>query len=64
MLNLFDINNTFFSVGSYPVSWIEFVGTIAGIVAVWMAAKNNILTWPIGLINITLFFLIFFPQLL
>ena len=60
MLNLFDINNTFFSVGSYPVSWIEFVGTIAGIVAVWMAAKNNILTWPIGLINITLFFLIFF----
>ncbi len=58
-LQFFEINSTYFKIFSYSVSYIEFTGSVAGIVAVWLAAKSNILTWPIGLINIILFFLIF-----
>lgn len=59
-MSYFYIDNTFFTLLDYPISYLEFFGTIAGIIAVWLAAKSNILTWPIGLINIGLFFIIFF----
>ena len=59
-MDIVSVQNVFFQVFQYNVSYIEFVGTIAGIIAVWLAAKNNVLTWPIGLINIILFFFIFF----
>ncbi|MBK7799182.1 MAG: nicotinamide mononucleotide transporter [Saprospiraceae bacterium] len=49
-----------FSLLGYPVSYMEFVGTVFGIAGVWLAAKANILTWPVGLVNIILFFLIFY----
>ncbi|MEO6191271.1 MAG: nicotinamide riboside transporter PnuC [Saprospiraceae bacterium] len=58
-MSFFSIENTFFNILNYPVSYIEFIGSMAGIIAVWLAAKSQILTWPIGLINITLFFIIF-----
>lgn len=59
-MEYFSIKNIFFSIIDYPISYIEFVGTIAGIIAVYLAAKSDIKTWPIGLINIVLFFIIFF----
>ncbi len=34
---------------------IEWVGVIAGIVSVYLLYKNNILTWPIGFVNIGCF---------
>ncbi len=58
-LQFFDIHSTYFKIFSYSVSYIEFTGSVAGIIAVWLAAKSKILTWPVGLINIILFFLIF-----
>jgi nicotinamide mononucleotide transporter len=56
----FDIDNIFFEVLGYRMSYIEFFGTIAGAIAVWLSAKANIWSWPIGLINVTLFFFLFF----
>lgn len=58
-MNLFSIQEVFFTFLQYPVSYIEFVAAIAGIVAVYLAAKSHILTWPIGLVNISLSFMIF-----
>lgn len=49
-----------FSVWDYPVSYIEFISVIAGITAVYLAARENIFTWPIGLINITTAFFIYY----
>jgi len=60
MSEFFKVDHTFFNIMGYPVSYMEFVGTIFGIAGVWLAAKSNILTWPIGLVNIILFFLIFY----
>lgn len=58
--SLYSIKYTLFSIGTYGVSVIEFFGTLFGIVAVWLAAKNRILTWPVGLVNIVLFFCIYY----
>jgi nicotinamide mononucleotide transporter len=60
MYHFFDINNIFFEVWGYPMSYLEFFGTIAGAVAVWLASKANVWSWPLGLINVTLFFFLFF----
>lgn len=48
------------SIGDYPVSRIEFISVLAGIVAVYLAAREHILTWPIGLINISTAFFIYY----
>jgi nicotinamide mononucleotide transporter len=53
-------NSIFFSVLDYPVSYLEFLATISGLICVWLAAKNNILTWPIGIINIVTSFIIYY----
>ena len=42
------------------MSFLEFFGTVAGAVAVWLSAKGNIWSWPIGIVNVVLFFFLFF----
>jgi nicotinamide mononucleotide transporter len=42
------------------MSYLEFFGTIAGAIAVWLSARGNIWSWPIGLLNVTLFFFLFY----
>lgn len=59
-MQFFDINNLFFTALGYPMSYIEFFGTIAGAIAVWLSAKANIWSWPIGIINVVLFFFLFY----
>lgn len=59
-MNFFDINNIFFTVLDYPMSYIEFFGTIAGAIAIWLSAKAHIWSWPVGIINVVLFFFLFY----
>jgi nicotinamide mononucleotide transporter len=59
-LKFFDIENIFFTLWDYPMSYLEFFGTIAGGIAVWLSAKANVWSWPLGLVNVTLFFFLFF----
>jgi nicotinamide mononucleotide transporter len=42
------------------MSYLEFFGTIAGFIAVGLSARANVWSWPIGLINVTFFFFLFF----
>lgn len=56
----FDINKIFFELWGYRISYLEFFGTVAGFVAVWLASRANIWSWPLGLINVTLFFFLFY----
>lgn len=46
--------------GGYDLSWIEAVGTIAGLLCIWLASLENIVNYLFGLINVTLFAIIFF----
>ncbi|MCK5491061.1 MAG: nicotinamide mononucleotide transporter [Candidatus Pacebacteria bacterium] len=41
------------------MSYIEFFGTIFSLWCVWLVAKNNILTWPVGMVGIVLFGFLF-----
>src|SRR5688500_11296213 len=59
-MNFFDIDQIFFTIWGYEMSYLEFFGTIAGAIAVCLSAKANVWSWPIGLINVTLFFFLFY----
>jgi len=44
----------------YDLSWIEAVGTLAGLLCIWLASLEKIANYAFGLINLTLFAVIFF----
>ena len=59
---LFDVTATFFTAFGHNVSYVEFIGTVLGLVSVFLAARANIFTWPTGIAN-ALFFLVIFYQI-
>ncbi len=59
MNEFFSIQHIFFTALGYEVSYIEFIGTFTGLLCVWLAARDHILTWPVGLVNVTCFFVLF-----
>jgi nicotinamide mononucleotide transporter len=42
--------------------WLEWCGVITGIVCVWLAAKNNILNWPIAIVSVLIYIVIFYDS--
>ncbi|WP_158784703.1 nicotinamide riboside transporter PnuC [Pantoea sp. BAV 3049] len=46
--------------GGYDLSWIEAIGTVAGLLCIWLASLEKIINYAFGLINVTLFAVIFF----
>ncbi len=54
------INNILITLWGYPLSYIEFVGTVFGLIGVWLATKQKIASWPVGLVNVTAFFILFY----
>lgn len=59
-MDFFSIESIFFEIWGYPMSYLEFFGTVSGVIAVWLAARANIWSWPIGVVNVTLSFFLFF----
>ncbi len=59
-MDIFSIEFIVFRIGSYPLSLIELLGTLTGLLSVWWAARANIWTWPSGVLNIICFFLLFY----
>ncbi len=59
-MNFFDSKSIFFTAFDTNVSYLEFFGTLAGAIAVWLSARANIWSWPIGIINVILLFFLFF----
>jgi nicotinamide mononucleotide transporter len=41
--------------GLLQTGWIEAIAVIAGIVSVWYSRKENVLVFPTGLVNTTLY---------
>lgn len=46
--------------GGYDLSWIEAIGTLAGLLCIWLASLEKISNYAFGLLNVTLFAIIFF----
>lgn len=57
---LFSVNTTVITVLGYPLSLIELVGTVFNLASVYLVAKNKIATWPVGIIGVVLFAILFF----
>jgi len=60
MCNLLSVDCVWFTILDYPMSYIEFVGTIFYLLSVWLIAKRNILTWPTGIISVILYMILFY----
>lgn len=63
-MNLINIHNflvqLLVGIKNYNFSWIEFFGTISGLLCIWFASKEKIISYFFGLINVSLFMVIFF----
>ncbi len=59
-MQFFDHESIFLTVLGYPMSYLEFFGTVAGGVAVWLSARGNIWSWSLGLVNVVLFSFLFY----
>lgn len=60
MTNLWRVDAVMFTVLGYPMSFIEFVGTLLNLACVWLVARRNILNWPVGIIAVVLFGILFY----
>jgi nicotinamide mononucleotide transporter len=59
-MNLFSIKNIFFTALGYEMSYLEFFGVLFGLIAVWLSAKANIWSWPLGIVNVILAFFLYY----
>ncbi|HRN47190.1 MAG TPA: nicotinamide riboside transporter PnuC [Niabella sp.] len=41
--------------GMANTSWLEYIAVVSGIASVWYSRKENILVYPVGLINTTIY---------
>ena len=63
IFELFSINNTLVTIplgGGYAMSWIEAIGTLFGLACIWFASQEKTINYLFGLINVSLFAIIFF----
>lgn len=58
--NFLSVDTTFFTLLNYPMSYVEFFGTIFTGWSVYLAAKNKVLTWPTSILGIILYAFLFY----
>ena len=57
---LLSVNTIFFTLWEYPMSYLEFFGTLFTGWSVYLAAKNKASTWPISIAGIILYGFLFY----
>lgn len=59
MLAFFNIETIAFTILGYPMSWLECVGTLFYLVSTWLIARRRLAGWPLNLVGVLLFMLLF-----
>lgn len=63
-MDFFSTNNILihipFGAGGYDLSWIEAIGALCGLLCIWLASLEKTINYLFGLINVSLFAVIFF----
>jgi len=60
VLSFFDVNNTFFTLFGYSISYLEFTGTLFNLASVILVARRSIWNWPVAIIGVILFGILFY----
>src|SRR5262245_56367929 len=60
MNNPLSIDNIAFSVFDYHLSYVELIGTGFYLWSVWLIAKRRIWTWPVGIVSVLLYMILFY----
>lgn len=56
----FSVETTAFTLLEYQISWLELVGTLFNLACVILIARRNIWTWPVGIVGVILFGVLFY----
>ncbi len=59
-MDFFSVEKIAFTIWGYNLSYLELFGWITGIIAVVASAAANLWSWPIGILNVTLSFFLFY----
>jgi nicotinamide mononucleotide transporter len=62
MLSILELIKESFQHFFQETGWLEWCGVVTGIVCVWLAAKNNILNWPIAIVSVLIYIVIFYES--
>jgi nicotinamide mononucleotide transporter len=60
LMDLINVNFIIFNVWGHSISFIEFIGTLFGLLSVCLATRINMVTWLAGVINHIAFLLLFY----
>ncbi len=58
--SLLSTGNVVLTLWGYPLSLIELVGTVLYLASVWLIARRNVLTWPVGIASVLLYLVLFY----
>lgn len=47
-------------VAGVPVTWLEVIGFVAGVWCVWLTAKEDVRAWPVGIVQVTAYIVLFY----
>lgn len=59
MYELLSINTIALTILGYSMSYVELVGTVFNLWCVWLVTRRRVLSWPVGLVGVVLFALLF-----
>lgn len=54
------VDNIAFTLMGYPMSWVELVGTVLYLWSVWLITRRNIWTWPVGIVSVLCYLVLFY----
>jgi nicotinamide mononucleotide transporter len=60
MPDILSVNTVMLNIGGYAMSWIEFAGTVLYFASTILIARKNILNWPVGIVSVILYGILFY----
>lgn len=60
MSRFLSVDAVFFTILGYPMSYVELFGTVLYLWSVWLIARRNVLTWPVGIASVLLYLALFY----
>jgi nicotinamide mononucleotide transporter len=46
----------------FQISWLEWIGTVTGFICIYLAAKENIWNWPVSIISVVAYAIVFYQN--